>query len=846
MTLATLPYIRAVYNGFRDKIFQEREKQWVRQLQPRAGEDGEDADNGVQDQPGGHEQPAEDDEGGGLNFEIGVELEIIDEEEVPMGGDQPQELVDEAIANQLGHDHNQAQDGGEAPNAGALGQQVAANQNNNQNPNQGPPGEGAQNVPALAEQHRVIRLVPLVSAFVHTMIGALAFPAVAAGMGGLISLLLPWAWKTAPGRWDRRSPGFLQNRFGRSVVGGCLFLVLKDTLSLYTKYRLAQDHLHRRVLDHDSKRSKARAASKTKVYNATIRKLQSTVHQFSGKYAFLNRFQYTLGADQLTVFGEQEMINSGIAFYNRYDALAKRNTPFIRASGEERVVVSARNFSQGYHQAKTSDKKADTIYPYPILVISEGDGFNNTLNHDLCTAFEDGQPYSSIGSKAQQIFLATFLPAITTRLNSDLPGANLTATDTINLLDLCPFTTVASPIGTISPFCSLFTLDEWNHYDYYQSLGKYYGYGPGNPLGPTQGVGFVNELIARLTDQAVKDHTTVNQTLDSSNITFPLGEALYADFSHDNDMTSIFSALGLYNATAPLSNTSIQSTEATEGYSAAWTVPFAGRAYFERMKCAGEKEELVRILVNNRVVPLKTCRGDKLGRCSLSRYFPSRSSEVFCATPSFKNTAALSTSVFNPSIISSTTAMLSFKLLLAALMAGFVAAQNSTSGTSGSTDNTIFDVNNVDTTSRVQWCNDQYTNCPKLCGGPKFTKENRCIADPISYTCVCANGTSPDLAAYANTFVSDTCQARFAACRTQNPGSDACIQCGTLKADSVPMSTSSMSAASSTAAATSSGTGGGATGAAGPSQSNAAEPLIGGMEMVKGAVGIVAAMGLVL
>lgn len=118
--------------------------------------------------------------------------------------------------------------------------------------------------------------------------------------------------------------------------------------------------------------------------------------------------------------------------------------------------------------------------------------------------------------------------------------------------------------------------------------------------------------------------------------------------------------------------------------------------------------------------------------------------------------------------------------------------------------------------------------------------------DPISYTCVCANGTSPDLAAYANTFVSDTCQARFAACRTQNPGSDACIQCGTLKADSVPMSTSSMSAASSTAAATSSGTGGGATGAAGPSQSNAAEPLIGGMEMVKGAVGIVAAMGLVL
>ncbi|KAL8804049.1 MAG: hypothetical protein Q9200_005978 [Gallowayella weberi] len=279
------------------------------------------------------------------------------------------------------------------------------------------------------------------------------------------------------------------------------------------------------------------------------------------------------------------MINSGIEFYNRYEKLTKKNTPFIRASGQERVVESARNFSQGFHQAKTSDKRVDSDYPYPILTIPEGDGFNNT----------------------------------------DLPGANLTATDTINFLDLCPFTTVASPVGAISPFCDLFSIDEWKRYDYYQTLGKYYGYGPGNPLGPTQGVGFVNELVARLTGKAVNDRTTVNQTLDGSNVTFPLGQALYVDVSHDNDMTSIFSALGLYNSTPPLSNTSVQSTSATKGYSAAWTVPFAGRAYFERMKCTGQKEEFVRILVNNRVIPLETCGGDRLGRCTLSKFVESLS-----------------------------------------------------------------------------------------------------------------------------------------------------------------------------------------------------------------------------
>ncbi|KAL8925093.1 MAG: hypothetical protein Q9172_002360 [Xanthocarpia lactea] len=339
----------------------------------------------------------------------------------------------------------------------------------------------------------------------------------------------------------------------------------------------------------------------------------------------MNRFEYTLGADQLTLFGEQQMINSGVAFYNRYKGLAKQGTPFIRASGQERVVQSARKFSKGFHQAKIADREPDASYPYSILVIPEGKGFNNTLDHGLCTAFEEGKPYGVVGSEAQQTFLATFVLPIIQRLNTDLPGANLTAMDTINLLDLCPFTTVASPSAAVSPFCHLFTLDEWKHYNYYQSLGKYYGYGAGNPLGPTQGVGYVNELVARLSGKAVNDHTTVNRTLDANNVTFPLGEALYVDVSHDNDMTSIFSALGLYTSTRPLSNTSSQSIEATAGYSAAWTVPFAGRAYIEKMECVGEKEELVRIIVNNRVIQMETCGADRLGRCTLTDFIQSLS-----------------------------------------------------------------------------------------------------------------------------------------------------------------------------------------------------------------------------
>lgn len=365
-------------------------------------------------------------------------------------------------------------------------------------------------------------------------------------------------------------------------------------------------------------------ASKTASYNATISKIHSKVQNYSTAYQFIKDYQYTLGADQLTLFGEQEMINSGIKFFERYQELAELFTPFVRSSGEDRVVESAQNWTQGFHQAKTSGifgQISDPAYPYPILVIPEQAGENNTLNHDLCTSFENGT-YSTIASDAQKKWQAIFTPAIQARLNQNLPGANLSTTETIYLMDLCPFNTVADPNGKISQFCSLFNTTEWHEYSYYESLNKFYGYSFGNPLGPTQGVGWVNELIARLTNKSVKDETTTNHTLDDSSSTFPLGRKLYADFSHDNDMTAALSALGLYNGTTLPTNQVVEAPQAN-GYSASWTVPFASRIYVEKMVCPGDEEELVRVIVNDRVVPLPQCDSDDYGRCYLSEFIDS-------------------------------------------------------------------------------------------------------------------------------------------------------------------------------------------------------------------------------
>lgn len=276
-------------------------------------------------------------------------------------------------------------------------------------------------------------------------------------------------------------------------------------------------------------------ATKTVKYDALIQKIRSRVSNFSTDYAFLTNYVYDLGADQLTTFGQQQLVNLGKSFYDRYQTLARNSTPFVRASGQERVVQSAQNFTQGFHSAKCADdnfSKGDKKYPYPIVTIEEGDGKNNTLSHGTCTKFEAGHG-DDVGWETQNEWLQVFAMPITTRLNTNLHGAELVAAEAIQLMDLCPFKTVASPTGQISKFCNLFSEEEWRQYDYYQSLGKFYGFGNGHPLGPTQGIGFTNELIARMTSKPVNDHTSVNHSLDHSEATFPLGRAMYADFSHD-------------------------------------------------------------------------------------------------------------------------------------------------------------------------------------------------------------------------------------------------------------------------------------------------------------------------
>lgn len=161
----------------------------------------------------------------------------------------------------------------------------------------------------------------------------------------------------------------------------------------------------------------------------------------------------------------------------------------------------------------------------------------------------------------------------------------------------------------------------------------------GGHLGRVQGVGFALELLARLTQTPLPDCAlaNINTTLCAERATFPLDRTFYADFSHDNVMVAIFSALGLFAQDGELDAARM---DVRRTWRVGRMVPFAGRMVVEKLACAragagagagtdpgssaAEMGEYVRILVNDAVQPLELCVGvDADGLCALDAFVAS-------------------------------------------------------------------------------------------------------------------------------------------------------------------------------------------------------------------------------
>lgn len=359
---------------------------------------------------------------------------------------------------------------------------------------------------------------------------------------------------------------------------------------------------------------------------------------------WIQDWEYLLSEDLLVGSGVGKLFESGVKFWtshgrflygnaslrllawdddiNVYPNGTKRPKPLVRSTTQSRMQDSARAWSAGFFGTYGFPSTGvDPTDHYELLLMEETTGSNNSLSGYLaCPNIE--APHAQNGKERSKKWVQRYLAAAAKRIQKVLPGYdNVTPEEVLSLQDLCVFETAS--FGQ-SAFCGLFTEQEWRGYEYHLDL-KFYGDNAwGSEVGPATGLSWLSELRARLVKEYItKPQFGVNVTLDNNSVTFPLDQPFYADFTHDNVIVTVLSALQFQFTKPDLSPKKIK---VPRQFIVSRLTPFASHLYVEILECGPKNKEYVRLVLNGRVLPigdLHYCRDDEDGLCPLSDFIKS-------------------------------------------------------------------------------------------------------------------------------------------------------------------------------------------------------------------------------
>ncbi|KAK2460651.1 hypothetical protein APHAL10511_007121 [Amanita phalloides] len=338
----------------------------------------------------------------------------------------------------------------------------------------------------------------------------------------------------------------------------------------------------------------------------------------SGQLSFLNKWTYKLGEEVLTPFGRQQLFDLGVSIRLKYGFLLKNFTktntiPTFRTESQDRMLASALNFAIGFFGYPFKGQ-------YQESITIEAKGFNNTLSPYMTCPNAKDYKKAMRGVWYVRRWADKYLKSARKRLQSELRGVELSIEDVFTMQLMCAYETVA--IG-YSKFCEMFTVEEWEGFDYAMDLSFWYNSAFGSPVARVQGIGYVQELIARLTHTPISVHnTSTNSTLDDNPITFPLNDSLYVDATHEVVVLNIITALNLtvFAATGPPPETHIPHNRS---FRVSQLAPFATNVQFQTLECASFPDPQIRIIINDGVVPLTgvgNCPKQRDGMCPIDLF----------------------------------------------------------------------------------------------------------------------------------------------------------------------------------------------------------------------------------
>ncbi|GEQ67158.1 hypothetical protein JCM33374_g821 [Metschnikowia sp. JCM 33374] len=328
------------------------------------------------------------------------------------------------------------------------------------------------------------------------------------------------------------------------------------------------------------------------------KKLKAYNQTFTGELAFFNDYTYFVKDKQFyekettpvnsegTFSGTSDALRHGVSFRSKYGSLFNSSDETLKVftASSGRVHQTSDYFARGF----LGDQYSDDAVDYYIFDEDASLGANSMTPSYGCLNYQ-----WDINEDIVAEYDESYLVGARKRILKGNNGLNLTTSDIKNLFQWCAY---EINVRGSSPVCDLFTNEEFVRYSYFEDLDNYYANGNGNNLSATVSSAWLNATKEFLLE-------------DSPDFRVLLS------FTHDNEIETFHAALGLFQPDDDLPTDYIPFPIP---YSHVQVTPQGARTVTEKYNCGGTS--YVRYVVNDAVIPIKSCQSGPGFSCELSEF----------------------------------------------------------------------------------------------------------------------------------------------------------------------------------------------------------------------------------
>lgn len=301
------------------------------------------------------------------------------------------------------------------------------------------------------------------------------------------------------------------------------------------------------------------------------------------------------GFDSLTSTGPYagtlQARSTGQLLRKRYDQLVDTTkTINFWSCSSARDIETAKCFANGFFGDHWEQDKLARL----IVVSEEMERGGDTLTPgNTCLKYREDKSYGhDWGYHKMGDWQVHFAKQIAGRLRDDVGGLDLTPIEIYGMMEFCGFEIL---VRGSSPWCDVFTQQEWLEYEYARDILHYYRAGPVNQYAGSMGQLWVDATRNVLANESAR--------------------GVYFSFVHDVDMILLVSAMGILDEQSATQDLPTDHIKHDREWRTSDVVPMSGRFIFEKVICNEDlrvgrsKRTYVRLFINDGMFDLEEVVG---------------------------------------------------------------------------------------------------------------------------------------------------------------------------------------------------------------------------------------------